>query len=164
MLLWIFLLLFFFFSCPSSYFHLKNKISIYPLRNSFHLFWISRWSRIFATKGEGNREDDDAKDACFLLSVITMAERDNYSFRSFEVSLTCRIMMSLLIICVNELGDNLWISWILQGGLNWRRDRKDGVAWVLVLKWSLLAGNSSPWFPFSYSEIMVFTLHRVLEN
>lgn len=62
-----------------------------------------------------------------------------------------------------EPGDNLWISWILRG-LHWGKDRKDWVAWVLVLKCNLLAGNSSPWFPYSYSEIMVFTLHRVLED
>lgn len=122
------------------------NISIYFLRNNIPLFWISWWSRIFTTKGERNCEDDCAKDTCFLLPVITLAERDNYAFRSFAVSWASRTKY----LC--ELGDDFWIFWILQEGLNWGRNGKDWVAQILILKFNLpWATKSSPWFPYLYS-------------
>lgn len=163
MLLWIFLLLFFFFSCPSSYFHLKKKnLRLSPKKQLPSVLDLSMESNI---RYERRRESWRWRCQGHLLSAIC-----HYCGR--ERQLLFQIFWGKLDLSYNdvfadylcELGDNLWISWILQGGLNWRRDRKDGVAWVLVLKWNLLAGNSSPWFPFSHSEIMVFTLHGVLEN
>lgn len=143
--LWIFLW-FFFFGCPNSYLLFKKKNLHLSLRNSIHLFWISWWSGIFTTKGEGDREDDGAEDTCLLLPVTAVAERDSYSLRSFEVSRASRRMMSLLIICVNG-GDSLWISWICQGGFNWGRERKDWVAWVPIPNCNPPgAGGSSPGF------------------
>ena len=101
------------FLVQNSCLHLKKKISICPLRNDLCLFWVSWWSGIFAAEGKGDHEDECTTDASLLLSVITLAERDNYSFRSFKVS-----WASYGDAFADYLCDSLWIFWILPGGFN----------------------------------------------